>query len=771
MKKLFTLVALLTCFMGAKAQQQWEEVYKIDYTTYTGFPFYVMGYVPEFDNGHMTDFGADYRYATQDVLDNGDNNGNGKLTEQESIVGTTMAGTTEYQKVTGSGPYWHQYFIADGITTIIDETYKVVAMVKASEAVNINVNMGWGWGNGEQMGTSVAIPQSEDFVEVEWEYSGIGGSSCNLVAQPGTATATIEWQGLVVYHKMKANQRPKEWLEAITNGDAETAWPAWALEETDGININWRGDRSGEICAWALTMGKNFQESVINSDSPRARPFPADIEAEAGNESNHIFVVHTTEVKPVDESDANSVAWANQFWIQSPQGWKSGSKTKIKFRYKADVPCSAGTQIHKQHPSDYLYWQAVGDVNFTTEWQTFEKEFTFDDNTANGWSLAFNLNSDATNGRTPNNFYFDDLSWQYLKLDDGYFISGINTETTTSYDNLDNAVEFTESTNPDADLEAVIGEEGNPASYVSQVMISTVRGDDAAFKGATLKPNGKINNDADDWLDYVASSNAKLDLPGLGVWKVFLDTNYGSMSFQMIEGTMFEEPDPVDIVTNATEVVVKGQERDWRGTDNEGNPIEAEVGEGQPWDNQFFLVANRTLKAGEVTVMKFKYKASKEAKTSTQSHNAPGQYVHWGAIGDVNFTEDWQDFETEFTVPNECDGNDSGNGYMKDFRSIAFNMAEIKEACDYELKDFQWYLKYDEEGKTLENLIDETGAKNFYVKEGAGTDPYIFGTESGVSSLIYNNNVVTATYNLAGQRVAKDYKGIVVKNGSKVVVK
>ena len=234
---------------------------------------------------------------------------------------------------------------------------------------------------------------------------------------------------------------------------------------------------------------------------------------------------------------------------------------------------------------------------------------------------------------------------------------------------------------------------------------------------------------------------------------------------------MFEEPDPVDIVTNATEVVVKGQERDWRGTDNEGNPIEAEVGEGQPWDNQFFLVANRTLKAGEVTVMKFKYKASKEAKASTQSHNAPGQYVHWGAIGDVNFTEDWQDFETEFTVPNECDGNDSGSGYMKDFRSIAFNMAEIKEACDYELKDFQWYLKYDEEGKTLENLIDETGAKNFYVKEGAGTDPYIFGTESGVSSLIYNNNVVTATYNLAGQRVAKDYKGIVVKNGSKVVVK
>ena len=43
MKKLFTLVALLACFLGAKAE--WNQVYTIDYSTYQGFPFYVMGYV------------------------------------------------------------------------------------------------------------------------------------------------------------------------------------------------------------------------------------------------------------------------------------------------------------------------------------------------------------------------------------------------------------------------------------------------------------------------------------------------------------------------------------------------------------------------------------------------------------------------------------------------------------------------------------------------------------------------------------------------------
>lgn len=760
MKKLFTLVALLACFLGAKAQQQWEEVFTIDYSTYTGFPFYVMGYVPEFDNGCMTDFGSDYRYETQENLD-GD--GDGKWKDGEESVGTTNTSNgTEYQKVTGAGPYWHQYFIATGIPTVIDETYKVVAKVKASEDATINVDMRWSWSE-NALNNSVAIPQSDDFVEVEWEYSGIGGSSCDLIAQPGTTAATIEWQSLVVYHKLKANQRPKEWLEAITsNGDAETAWPAWSLEETDGININWRGDRSGEICAWALTMGRNYQESVINSDSPRARPFPADIEAEEGNESNHVFVVHVTEINPVDESDAGSVAWANQFWIQSPQGWKSGTKVKIKFRYKADVACSAGTQIHKQHPSDYLFYQAVGDVNFTTEWQTFDKEFTFDDNTANGWSLAFNLNSDETNGRTPNNFYFDDLSWQYLKLDEGYFASGINPETTTSYDNLDNAVEFTE--NAEEYLEATVGVAGDASTYVSQVMISTTRGDDAAFKGATLKPQGKIL--AGKWIEYAPSTNAKLDLPGLGVWKIQIDTEYNYMMFELVEGTPFDEPDPIDIVTNHTAIVVHGQERDWRGTDNDGNPIEEEVGTGQPWDNQFFIVANRTLAKGTETVLKFKYKSSVEAKASTQCHGAPGAYLHWGAIGDVNFTEDWQDFEYEFTVANEADG----------MQSIAFNMAEIKEACDYEITDVQWYLKDEtlDEGKTYENLINETGAENFYVKEGAGTDPYIFGTDpeqDGISSVVNKSSVSAATFNLAGQRVSNQYKGIVVKNGKKSLTK
>ena len=69
MKKLFTLVAFMACFLGAKAE--WVTDYTIDYSTYNGFPFYVMGYVPEWYDGVMTDFGALYGYLNDEDFEKG----------------------------------------------------------------------------------------------------------------------------------------------------------------------------------------------------------------------------------------------------------------------------------------------------------------------------------------------------------------------------------------------------------------------------------------------------------------------------------------------------------------------------------------------------------------------------------------------------------------------------------------------------------------------------------------------------------------------------
>jgi hypothetical protein len=385
---------------------------------------------------------------------------------------------------------------------------------------------------------------------------------------------------------------------------------------------------------------------------------------------------------------------------------------------------------------------------------------TIGDDMANGWSIAFNLNSVVKDAVT---FYFDDLSWQYLQLDEGYFISGVNVGVNPSYDDLDNAIQFEDEGGV---LVATFGSKGDATTYVDQVMISTKRGDDAAYKGATLKPQDKIRkSDPDEWHDYEPSSNARIDLPGLGVWKVVIDTEYLAMTFEMLEGTPYVLPDPVAIVTNPTENVINATERDWKPAKDDGTPQDGEegIGEGQPWDNQFWIAANRDLKKDEVTVIKFQYKATKAARTSTQAHKVgddglPCTYLNWQAIGDVNFTEEWQDYEAEFTVPSGDDG----------MRSIVFNLSEIKEANDYYIKNIQWYLKDAslEEGQTYENLINATGGDNFWKKENKGNPE-----PTGISNVITDKKTATVTYNLAGQKVNKNFKGIVVQDGKKFVNK
>ena len=690
MKKLFTVVALLSVFLGAKAD--WVQDYQIDYSTHKGFPFYVMGYVPEWIDGVMTDFGANYKYVAVDGAE-----------ETSDVIVATEQGV-EYYKIAVDGGAWHQYFIADGIPTELDGSYTVKALVKASEACTINVNMGWGWGDGQQAPASVTIPASADFQEVEWEYSGIGGTSCNLVAQPGMATATIEWKSVTVSHNQKA-ARPVEWIENLENGNADKTWDEMGLGDVrfDDMENNYK------ICAW----GKE-REFNMNEDGGWD-PFPATIETEA--DGNHVFVVHG---KPATtEGDAS--AWDNQFWIESPK---------------------ESTQCHYQQPSNYLIWHAIGDINFTEEWQEFDGTMNIADDMNGTWGIAFQLNQ---NDKEAIDFYFDDLSWQHMKLDEGYFVAGSNPNAGLEYD-FDNAVQFTE----DADAGCWVATIGEKNAYVSQIMISTVRGNDAAFKGATLKPAGTIKNDPDEWLDYTESSLAKLNLPGEGIWKIYLDDNYKAMAFEMLEGNVIE---PIVINPNPTVIVIDALERDWLTADDNGNAREEQIGTGQPWDNQFWIVANRTLSTGEVTVVEFDYVATADAKSSTQLHSTPGNYLHWSAIGDVNFTTTEQHFENKLTVPSEANN----------MQSIAFNLSEIKAANTYTIKNVVWRLE-----DNTESLIKQTGGENFYVKV-LGGDPTP--VETGIRSVKDNTPSTAAIYNLAGQRVDNAYKGIVVKEGKKYIAK
>ena len=295
MKKLFTLIAFLTFVMGANAVEITD--FTVDYTQV----------------GTST-IGWKAGVVTDDLI----------TADADGLHLNNPAATANW--------YDYQLWIFNNAALEVDMSYTVKIVAKVSEgSAKVRCRVG-NWDGG--------IPGEIEVNSTEYQeytFEGAATTASNgLLVQFGDYVGTVSFKSVTITHEGK-EERPIEWLETITNGNAEAAWPAWSLETTpEGINANWRGDKANEICAWALTMGRNFddQAQAITSDAPRARPFPADIEAEAGNESNHVFAVHVTQVAAID--DDASIQWSNQFWIQSPKQLKAGSQVKISFRYKAE---------------------------------------------------------------------------------------------------------------------------------------------------------------------------------------------------------------------------------------------------------------------------------------------------------------------------------------------------------------------------------------------------------------------------------------------------
>ena len=338
-KSLLALALLIMGVQGAKAQ---EPFYSIDYSDYTSFPFYVMGFTPDWVDGIMTDQGAEG---------------------------------------------WHQYFIADGMITEENGSYLVKAMVKASSTETFNINMGWGWGNGQQVGAQVTIPESTEFQEVTWQYDGVGapaaGSHTNLVAQPWAGGVTIEWKSLQVF-KVDPPKDPV-WSDLLINGDLEG---------------------EGTSCFYVTEQGVGG-------------PFLAKIYDGVGVNGSKGLMVQSGEREYLgkDGEGKDQYAgqdWDTQFFIRFPYILPEGTKFKVTFDYKADKAATANTQAHA-NPGTYHHWSCIGDVNFTTEWQTFEKTVTVDASMSKGdngngngtglQTIAFNLAVE----KTATQYFFDNL--------------------------------------------------------------------------------------------------------------------------------------------------------------------------------------------------------------------------------------------------------------------------------------------------------------------------------------------------------------------------
>ena len=707
MKKLFTLLALLTCFLGANAKTVVDA--EVDFSKYTdisqwGFP----------------------------------NSWGGSESARARL--SILNGCLHFESTEATDPTWDcQFFPIGGVNVEVGAVYTLHYKIKGDHAENVSM-LGFGQTPYGQ------FPVTTDWVEGTVDYEATSADG-NILMQCGGYIGSWDIAYLKITHEERDDQRPKEWIELLENGDAEKPWG-----DLENVRFNDQ-ENNYKICAWGKEKGVNLNEN------DGWDPFPARIEDDGTG--NHVFVVHGK----VADTEGDASSWDNQFWIEAPRQLKPGELLKIHFRYKASETASTNTQIHHQNPSDYQFYQCIGDINFTTEWQEYDKEVSWPGggDVENAWSICFNLNA---KNKGAVDFYFDDLSIQELKLDHGWFIASQNKDKGIAY-NYDNAIEFEvfdDSNAEDVIYTATVGTAGKSETWIKEVMISTVRGHDGTFKSNTIIPTStnikpyNLETDEGDWYDFTAKSSQQIVLPAAGVWQILLATGSKQMAFVQIEGDEVVVKEPVDIITNPSVIVVNALERQPTAAEQ---PADEEAGTpagtGQPWDNQLFIKANRILKTGEETVIEFDYVANKEATTSTQSHAQPGDY-RGGGVGNVLFTTEEQHFKADFVVPSH---------EKEDIQTMVFNLAEIREACDYTIKNVRWYLKYEEEGKTLENLINATGQENFSYKVVGGS---ITPTD-GIESVVNDKKASSVTYNLAGQRVSKNYKGIVIKNGAKYIAK
>lgn len=702
MKKLFTLVALLAMFLGAKAETIVDA--EVNFSDYTD-----ISQVPRFSWG-----------GAQQAWD--------RLSIQDGCLHwvSTEVPLNDKDEPTS---WLAQWFPIGGVDAEVGVTYTLHYKIKGDHDENISA-LGFGQTPYGQ------LPITTEWVDGTFDYECTEANG-NILMQAGNYVGTFDIAYLKITHEGK-REKPAEWIELLTNGDAEKSWEELGLADIAFDDM----ENNMNVCFWSKEKGVNDHN-----------PHPAEIVALP--EGGHAFICRAT----LADTEGDPSAWDNQIWIQAPRTWKAGEQYKLSFRYKASEPVVTNTQVHHQKPSDYLWYIGVGDVSFTTEWQNFEQVVSVSADQSGMWSIAFNLNP---NVKTPVDFYIDDISWSEMKLDHGYFIAATNTESGLVDYDYENATELVY----DEDFEAyvgTVGTAGKPDTYVNEVMISTVRGNDKQFKANTIRAKAAIKDQ--EYIDIEEGASAKIKLPSQGVWNVYLDMDNKVVAFEWLEGD--EPEDPIDIVPNENEIVIKTVDREMTldeavaaglVADKEtATDEEKALYSGQPWDNQFFLIGDRDLEVGEEVFVAFDYMSTTPATVGTQNSRGAGNYLHWAGLGNIEFTTEWKHFETTVKIPGETAANGPQNSWT-------FNLANDKNANEFHIKNIIFCTA--DKTETLIDMVKEN-ENNFQMKIGANTAP----VPTGIKEIKTNKVTTNAMYNLAGQRVSKDYKGIAIKNGVKYIVK
>ena len=147
---------------------------KFTYSSFGAYPWYNMGYAPDFDGEKM-------------------------------IISNEVPTGANWEK---------QYFIADGLSTTPGTSYAVTIRIKGSSEGSIDIVMG-NWGaTGTQAMTFTTEWQEQTVI-----FNGITTESSFILGQSGLFIGTIEMEWLKVTHQEA--QAVSWWTPIISNGDAE----------------------------------------------------------------------------------------------------------------------------------------------------------------------------------------------------------------------------------------------------------------------------------------------------------------------------------------------------------------------------------------------------------------------------------------------------------------------------------------------------------------------------------------------------------------------
>jgi hypothetical protein len=307
--------------------------------------------------------------------------------------------------------------------------------------------------------------------------------------------------------------------------------------------------------------------------------------------------------------DKVSQPWDNQFWIYEPYSLPSDTKFTVEFDYRAKEAATASSQIHLA-PSAYQHWNAVGNVNFTTEWQHFKYEgkVTKGDNDAiiNLRALAFNISEKAE----ANTYYIDNVSFKVpAGTIDGIEPVYVDDYPTATYTDP-STLTYTDNILVNGDLE---GEDMN--EFVGKI----VKGD-YIYDGEGLPTD-----------EYV-----------------------------------YEDLDPETLLLEAEEYVESWEQEQAGEAGPNGLVIsvaEWPEGQGNDYDSQLWVRLPYALPKGTAFKLSFDYAGSNSATSvAMAAHAEPGQWQ-------TNFSKTikpaddwaWTHFEEYMTAP-------------EDMRSIAFNL-------------------------------------------------------------------------------------------------